>query len=362
MLEYASFRTYDNNARWGIMRFMRSLIYRLSYLCGLVSFLRSFHKNGLTILLYHGVAPEEESSTTDVAAIPESAGQTGIYNYRKKFISPEVFEKQLEYLKKEYVILSLEDALQQLKYGRLAAHALVITFDDGYENNYQYAYPILKRMELTATVFVTTDFVLEHRPLWVDRLEYACGAGNAPRNVKEKRDNELRDALKKLPNEEKEERLRYLESKTRTLVNFNGDRKVYAPLTIDQMREMSENGMALGAHTQTHPILSHLSFEEARTEIVGSKLALEQQGFTVSHVFAYPNGQLGDWTDKTEQIVRDASFTAALTTVQGVNTRETNLFRLKRITMDGTDAGVATVASIVAGVRLYLSKIKHIFI
>ena len=304
----------------------------------------------------------EKSGKPDPATSLESIGQIDIYNYRQKFISPEVFEKQLQYLKKKYTILPLEEALQLLRYGRLPSHALVITFDDGYENNYLYAYPILKRMELPATVFVTTDFVLEHQPLWVDRLEYACGAGDSPCNIKEKRDDELRSAFKKLSSEEREERLRYLESKTRALINFKGSGNVYAPLTNEYLKEMTGCGIQIGAHTKTHPILSHLSFEEARTEIVGSKLALEQHGFAVSSVFAYPNGQLGDWTEKTEQIVRDAGFTAALTTVQGVNSRETNLLRLKRIAMDGTDAEIATVAGIVAGVRLYLSKIKHLFV
>ena len=305
----------------------------------------------MTILLYHGVAPQEER--TDLPA------QAGIYKYRKKFISPEIFEQQLEYLKKEYTILPLEEALQRLRSGNLPKNALSITFDDGYENNYLYAFPILKGLELPATFFVTTDFVFEKKPLWVDRLEYASGAGDAPAAVKQKRDGELRAKFKKFSANEREERLRYLESKTRSLENFAADRRVYAPLTTEQMSEMVEAGMQIGAHTKSHPILSYLSFDEARSENVSSKLMLEQHGFVISPVFAYPNGQLHDWSERDERIAQEAGFTAALTTIQGVNTRETPAYRIRRIAMDGTDAEIATVASVVSGMRLYLSRAKH---
>jgi len=300
------------------------------------------------VILYHGVSPQDDSN--------------GIYNYRRKFIEPAHFEKQLAYLKVHYTTLPLEEALLLMRKNELPPHALAITFDDGYENNFLYAYPALKRMELPATFFVTTDFVFGRKPLWVDRLEYACGNGETVRAENEEKDSALRNAFKKLSVEEREDALSALEVESRALTDFEDNRKVYAPLSESQMREMEANGMTIGAHTQTHPILAKISPEEARSEIALSKLALESKGFAVSPIFAYPNGQPSDWSEHTEETCSEIGFTAALTTMQGVNTRATHLFRLKRIALDGTDDDMYTFAAIVAGMRLYLSKLKHLFV
>lgn len=286
--------------------------------------------------------------------------QAGIYNYRKKFIDPVHFEKQLVYLTAHYHVLPLEEALTRLHNGTLPPFALAITFDDGYENNYVHAFPILKRLELPATFFVTTDFVFGRKPLWVDRLEYACGDGNAPRLEKERWDNELRNSLKKRSSDEREQHLQIIEKETRALSDFERERRVYAPLSTSQMRDMVKSGMAIGAHTQTHPILSCISPEEARSEIALSKLALESAGFIVSPIFAYPNGQPGDWTEKTEETCADIGFTHALTTEQGINMKDTPTFRLKRMALDGTDDDMYTFAAIVSGVRSYLSRLKQL--
>ncbi|HEY4521309.1 MAG TPA: polysaccharide deacetylase family protein [Candidatus Paceibacterota bacterium] len=327
---------------------MRHLVFRLLSICGMVSLLRCVHKNSLTVILYHGIAPKDEGS--------------GMYNYRRKFIDPAHFEKQLAYLKAHYTILPLEEALSLMWKKELPPAALAITFDDGYENNFLHAFPILKRAELSATFFVTTDFVFGRKPLWVDRLEYACGAGDTPRGEKEKKDDVLRNEMKKFSPEEREDRLAELETKERALTNFEGERRVYAPLSEAQMKEMARGGMSIGAHTQTHPILSRILPEEARSEIALSKLALEQHGFAVSPIFAYPNGQPGDWNERTEEAAAEIGFTAALTTVQGVNTHTTHQFRLKRIALDGTDDDLYTFAAIVASMRLYLSQLKHVFV
>jgi len=299
------------------------------------------------VILYHGVAPQES--------------RDDLYNYRKKFIAPEHFEKQLAFLKSHYTILPLEEALRLQKEGRLPPYVLAITFDDGYENNYTYASAALKRMKLPATFFVTTDFVFEQKPLWVDRLEYACGAGASSREDKERKDHELRMRCKHMSPYEREVALRALEEETRALTNFEGDKRVYAPLTESHLREMAGAGHAIGAHTQSHPILSKISPEEARSEIALSKLALESAGFSVSPIFAYPNGQPGDWTEKTEQLCKEIGFTHTLTTEQGVNTPTTPPYSLKRIAVDGTDDDMHSFAAIVAGMRLYLSRIKHFY-
>ncbi|MBP9757809.1 MAG: polysaccharide deacetylase family protein, partial [Candidatus Pacebacteria bacterium] len=112
---------------------------------------RFFHRHSLTIVLYHGVAPEAEGG---LAAMPAQAGHAGIYNYRGKFIRPDVFERQVAYMNRHYTILPVDEALRRLDDGTLPDYALAITFDDGYRNFYEHAYPVLKASHTPATMYL----------------------------------------------------------------------------------------------------------------------------------------------------------------------------------------------------------------
>ena len=116
-------------------RFAMTILYYL----GLPALFRFWHRNALTIVLYHGVAPKLTQ---------------GIYNYRGKFISPKSFEAQLQYFLKHYEVLSLERALTFMHEGTLPKNALVITFDDGYRNFLEYAYPLLTKYNMPSTMYV----------------------------------------------------------------------------------------------------------------------------------------------------------------------------------------------------------------
>lgn len=301
------------------------------------------HRNTLTILLYHGVAPKENR---------------GIYNYRGKFIEPKHFERQIRYFAQHYTIVALDKGVQMLREGTLPKYALAVTFDDGYRNFYTYAFPVLKKLNIPATMFLATDFVLEKKPLWVDRLEYAMGKRAGSYGEKTAQDRAIRDALKKMPNAERESRLRAIEQESGvSFKDFEGERSVYAPLSGPEILEMQDAGITFGAHTKSHPILSRETPEQIKEEIRGSKIALERLCGKISTVFAYPNGQIGDWNEETERTVISSGFEAALTTIEGVTTRKTHPLRLKRITMDGTDDG-PTFAVITSGVRAYLRRAK----
>ncbi len=163
---------------------MRAFLLQCARLLGLHSLFRFLHRHSLTILLYHGVAPKRD---------------IGIYNYRKKFIDPLIFARQMEYLRRKYTILPLEEAMRALENGTLPPYAMAITFDDGYANNYTYAFPVLRAHSVPATVYLTTDFVEHKKPLWVDRLEYLVGMApegkDIPRDEKIAADSLMRQVL-----------------------------------------------------------------------------------------------------------------------------------------------------------------------
>lgn len=320
---------------------MKRVLFRLLYFCGIPALFRYWHRRSLTIVLYHGVAPLTGG---------------GIYNYRGKFISPGAFENQLEYMRSHFTILPLHDALEQLKDGTLPERALVITFDDGYRNFYLHAYPELKSHNLPATMYLATDFVCRSIPLWVDRLEYAVGKSEGTRAEKIALDATTRAKFKTLTPQIREHDLRNVEQISWIkFEDFNDDRAVYEPLTREEIIEMQEHGITFGAHTKTHPILAKQTVDEQRAEIEESRHDLEALGVRVSPVFAYPNGQPGDWSPETETVLTAAGFTHALTTLEGVNDAATAPLQLHRFTLDNTE-DFAVFANVVSGVRLFLKS------
>jgi SAM-dependent methyltransferase len=140
--------------------------------------------------------------------------------------------------------------------------------------------------------------------------------------------------------------------------DFEGERSVYAPLSLDDIEEMRKGGVRFGAHTRTHPILSRTTSEHAlEEEMNGARDALERNIGSISRFFAYPNGQSGDWDRRAERLLENAGCPGAVTTLEGVNTRETHPLRLRRMVLDATDEGWV-FAAIASGVRLWLRKIK----
>jgi peptidoglycan/xylan/chitin deacetylase (PgdA/CDA1 family) len=323
------------------MRGMKRLVFRILYILGLPSLLRFFHRHSLTIVLYHGVAPHTGN---------------GIYNYRGKFISPEHFEQQLAFIGAHYRVVPLTTALEQLRDGSLQPYSLAITFDDGYRNFAEYAYPLLSKHRMPATMFLATDFVFRSVPLWVDRLEYAIGLDEGSHAEKTTRDAEIREKFKGLDPALREHDLRNVEQISFTkFEDFADDRAVYAPLDIASMQEMQAGTIDFGAHTQTHPILSKMAPEEQRREIQGSREDISNAGLRVSAVFAYPNGRRADWNEATVEVLKSAGFTHALTTIEGFNTKTTPPYELRRIVLDATE-DFAVFANVVSGVRLLLQS------
>ncbi len=308
---------------------VKRAVIRLLVLLGFPGLFRRLNRDSLTILLYHGVAPKADY---------------GIYNYRGKFIPPEVFSWELDYLKKHYTVLDLDEAIKKLQTNSLPSYSAVITFDDGYRNFYEYAFPLLKQHGLTATFFIPTDFILKKIPLWTDRLEYLAF----------KNDAEIRQKLKSIPDEEKNSELEKLEqTSNRKFSDFETDRYVYAPLSIEQIKEMQGAGMKFGVHTASHPILSKVKKENLSREITTPKNLLEQNIGSISKSFCYPNGQPNDFNGDVLGEIKKSGFTSALTTIEGTNTPNINPYFLKRIVMDGI-SDESTFAFAVSGLRVFL--------
>jgi len=237
--------------------------------------------------------------------------------------------------------LSLPEALLRLSEDRLPGRAVCVTFDDGYADNLHCALPVLERCNIPATIFVATDFV-DGENMWNDRivetLRYlrsdsldlrSLGLSVYLTATKEQRYNcsmTLLSEIKYKPLKEREHLVSSIESlaqhKRETLM-----------LSESNLRTLHARGVNIGAHTQSHPILSELSPEDSYHEIAGSKQWLETSLQCPVEHFAYPNGRLhDDYTDKQVKQVKQIGFKSALTTEYGAVVKNSDLFQLPRFT------------------------------
>lgn len=343
--------------------FLKKFLFKSADTLKLPSLYLKFRRPTATIALYHGVSPD--------------SGVNGIFNYRKKFINPKNFREQLFWLKSHFKITSLSNLIKLIeKEKSLTDNLLAITFDDGYENIYSHAYPILKEMGIPATVFLTTDLVENRYPLWVDRLEYSIGNSalselnlkigekisslpTETRLNKQKTDSVLREYLKNVENEKKEGLLAEIEAQTGKKLIENFENSPYTGLSWEQINEMSKNNIDFAPHTKSHPILSKTEKKAALLEITESYRICSQRIGRTLKIFAYPNGQEKDFNPEIKNILKSERFEAALTTVPGIIKPGFDLYSLPRFSLDGSD-DLAFFRITISGIRSHFQLIRDL--
>lgn len=269
-------------------------------------------KNLLRILTYHRVA--------DPASTP-------LLNPGIISATPTLFTHQMKYLSDSYNVVSMEQALNAVLFQRaLPDRAVLITFDDGYFDFKDIAWPILKQFKLPATVFVPTSYPYNpDRVFWWDRL-YAAFQQTTENilNIDQLEAMSLADQNQKMQN------LKALQKYVKTLPHVQAmdlvDRVCerlgvdsivkQATMDWDQLRSLAKDGLTLGAHTRTHPLLTQLTIDEAREEINGSYNDLQREIGDILPVFAYPNG---NHDANIVEILQQEQLKLAVTVLDGMN-------------------------------------------
>jgi peptidoglycan/xylan/chitin deacetylase (PgdA/CDA1 family) len=277
-------------------------------------------------------------------------GRLSILTYHRVLSAPDpilhdeidaaTFEGHLSVLASEFNVLPLGEACARLAEGALPARAACLTFDDGYADNEHTALPLLKRFGLTATFFVSTgysdggimfnDAVIEavRRAPAGDYDLTRLGLGTHGLHDSSSRRaaiDALLDAVKYRPLAQRGELVGHVAAAFRATLPGN------LMMRPAQIRRLCEEGMEIGGHTVNHPILTVLDDEQARAEIVGGKRRLEEITGAPVTLFAYPNGKPGrDYTPRDVELVRQAGFRAAVSTVPGVARRGSDLYQLPR--------------------------------
>lgn len=308
-------------------------------------------KNSLRVLFYHRVN-----------------------NHGDRFgIETEIFEEQVRYLRNEYRIISLSEYAAMIEHGKWPKNSLLITFDDGYRDNYIFAYTILGKYSVPAAIFLATDFIDNRIWLWQDIFRYIlettpertvsltiCGSPYSF-NLDDDRQlytarRGLYDELRILRYDERICRLKRLATSLQVdLPDLPTDR--YAPLSWGEIREMSENNIEFGAHTCKHEILSGIDKNSVYTELSKSKKRIEEELRSKVIAFAYPNGQEADFSPDTPMLIEQCGYKLAFTTIHGMNRRSTDRYLHRRLSAG--NAFNNNFKQIVSGVTTLKGSLKN---
>jgi peptidoglycan/xylan/chitin deacetylase (PgdA/CDA1 family) len=255
--------------------------------------------------------------------------------------SPENFQEQLAALGEIAEVVPLRSIFEK---GRRVA----ITFDDGYRDSLEAAYPLLRDAQMPATVFVASDVLSMDAPFWWDRLEQLI-LDEAPTRDVIDLDTSMCTARLELQDQAGRERalaavqaqLRHLPSRAlnravdeiAASLGKSSDSLSGPPvLDVQGLRELARDGsIEIGGHGRTHSMLSGLTAAEQQREISGGKRLLEEVLGRPVTTFAYPFGDRRAFSSSTVRLVRKAGYELACTTRPGRVTRTTRKLRIPRL-------------------------------
>ena len=288
-------------------------------------------RNRAVILRFHRILPDGERPLYNLG-FPERA-----------------FEQLARFLAQNWHVVPLKEVVDRLEANKpFSPRTVVITFDDGYRDNYDLAAPVLKRHGLVATFFVTTRFIdLPHRAPWWDEL-----AEGMERFSGESLALRMNGTVEWFPMRRRWQRLHALESIMEQMKGFSNSEFL---LKMDQLRlqlgtspeqekrpekrlmmnwkevrELVQNRFEVECHTRSHPILANLAAREWSGELFWPRLRLERKLGKSVRFLAYPNGRSVDVTPELISKLRKYGYRAAVTSVGGSVYPGDNPFFLKR--------------------------------
>lgn len=295
--------------------------------------------NDYVILMFHRIINKNRSDMTL---------QEGMYT------DPDTFNKQIYFLINNFNIVSLEHIFSDKSFINKKVNKkpiCVLTFDDGWKDFYENAYPIFKKHGVCATVFLPTDFIGTSNMFWTDKLAIILNCSKHKKrlvkdlihstnkyvdiiqsmkgSVAEITSNAI-EILKPLPTEDIETIVNELASKWHVKYKITTE----AFLSWDEIKEMYNSGLIyFGSHTKSHRILTTISDQEIREELDQSRMKLINENVVETSFipFAYPNG---NYNDRIAKMVREAGYSLAVTTKKGWNSVNDDCgdsYQLKRV-------------------------------
>jgi len=260
------------------------------------------------------------------------------------------FEKHVTFYNQHFTVISVEQLIEMYNKNQpLDKKYALITFDDGYIDNYSLAFPILKRLNTPAAFYIATDYLDDPHIPWWDEIAWIIRHSKQTviklSNWNEAIDianlsvkHQIRAILKAI----KKDQSRTMEDKIQELSQVC-DAEMPAEIRESQLfvnwqqvEEMANSGMHIGSHTMSHNILSHLEDDAQHHEVSQSKSIIEKHiGKPVTSI-AYPVGGSAAFNSKTINAAKNADYNVAFSFIPGIETELTkeNQFQIHRLPVD----------------------------
>lgn len=302
-----------------IRRSVKLLVAFGLYYSGLLWLLFRYRLRGrVTVLMYHRVLTDSERAQT--------------FSHPAIVIGVSAFERQLAFLKKHLHVLSGSEFLDHLRGNAVRQRpACLITFDDGWIDNHTHAYPLLRKHQAPAVIFLTTGLMDGNEGLQRERIAarlyqlYLSGDQQAldsldepglhmlTRLNPEASHSAIHNFITGLK-QRSDDRNSALERRIEQLAGNSDHPSIDHMMSWQQTREMAANGITFGGHTVNHKILIHLPPDRVKEEVAMSRTALQHHLSGPADLFAYPNG---NFDPTAVAAVQEAGFSCAFSTHSG---------------------------------------------
>ncbi len=311
------------------MRGKRELLAQMCSRTGLTRILETLpQRRALIILNYHRIGNADETPF-----------DSGVFS-----ATAEQLDSQLAYLKRRFHMATLEDVFAMMGGDSPRGTSVLVTFDDGYLDNYTMAFPILRSHGVQAVFFLPTAFIGTGKLPWWDTIAYIIKRSAKKSIHLEYPEPAKFDLAVDGGKRASKEILRLfthpaMKDPERFLADLEGECEVSRPkaetercfLNWNEAREMQQHGMAFGSHTHSHEILTKLSPERQREEVRSSREILERQLNRRIDILAYPVGLKHCFSSDTVRVLEQAGYRAAFSFYGGWNrTGEIRPFDIRR--------------------------------
>lgn len=322
---------------------MVSLILYQSYALNIL--LKKRTRGHCIVLMYHRILPTVERAAS--------------FSHEAITLQLDTFEKQIAYLRDKFNVLSINELILHLKQQKpFPPKSILITFDDGWKDNYLYAMPILKKYKVPALIFLSTGFVDNTKSFWqehmsrliwdvitiaksspevAEELDRLLGIGLAETASQEHYRYLISDNVQRLKANSYETINNTIESLESIYSEYSGKsikNSASEFLSWGEIRKMQKKGIDFGSHGVNHLILDKEGID-IEFELTQSKSEIENKLNTTISTFSYPNG---NHNEKVMEKVKSSGYQLSFGTQFGYNELQVNPLSLKRVNIT-QDAG-----------------------
>ncbi|MEQ1795833.1 MAG: polysaccharide deacetylase family protein [Nitrospira sp.] len=320
---------------------VKTVVSHVLYALGVLQLWQFFAlRRKAVVLMYHRVLTCEERILT--------GSHPGIV------VDRETFAKQMAVLKRRFRVLSVEEFAERMERKVPFEDAsCLITFDDGWRDNFTHALPILQRHRLPALIFLPVNFISRRRLFWQEHFTHlACQAVMQVKREPQRRerfreilrpvhldfvldlpDHDLRPAVREAVCRQKGVALSLVEDTLSILTRELGGKgdefeELDGFLDWEQVKSMAQQGISFGGHGAEHRLLTLVSPSEARDEICAARGVIDSRLQERVPTFSYPNG---NWSPGVVSLVRESGYRMAFTTQPGFVKCDDDRFTIRRI-------------------------------